>query len=78
MSFNRKYAGLPDLVRYIYHTSLLPHLNQPTTNIVCLGQDLAPDIYETPDLTDEASTVPVSYPASRLRLPFPMLLAAHP
>lgn len=35
----------------------------PSTNIVCLGQDLAPDIYETPDLTDEASTVPVSYPA---------------
>ncbi|GFN15851.1 hypothetical protein AtubIFM56815_002740 [Aspergillus tubingensis] len=35
MSFNRKYAGLPDL-------------------------DLAPDIYETPDLTDEASTVPTT------------------
>lgn len=25
------------------------------------AQDPAPDIYETPDLTDEASTVPVSY-----------------
>ncbi|EAW10713.1 uncharacterized protein ACLA_051850 [Aspergillus clavatus NRRL 1] len=35
MSFNKKYAGLPDL-------------------------DLAPDIYETPDLTDEASTVPTT------------------
>ncbi|PWY95147.1 dynactin subunit [Aspergillus sclerotioniger CBS 115572] len=35
MSFNRKYAGLPDL-------------------------DLAPDIYETPDLTDEASTLPTT------------------
>ncbi|RAH75903.1 putative dynactin subunit [Aspergillus japonicus CBS 114.51] len=35
MSFNRKYAGLPDL-------------------------DLAPDIYETPDLTDGASTIPTT------------------
>ena len=67
MSFNRKYAGLPDLVRYIYHTSLLPHLNQPTTNIE-----------ETPELTKEASTVRVSYPAARLRWLFPVLRAAHP
>ncbi|CAI7571459.1 unnamed protein product [Penicillium glandicola] len=35
MSFNKKYAGLPDL-------------------------DLSPDIYETPDLTDEASTLPTA------------------
>ncbi|KAF7160309.1 hypothetical protein CNMCM5623_005829 [Aspergillus felis] len=35
MSFNKKYAGLPDL-------------------------DPAPDIYETPDLTDEASTLPTA------------------
>ncbi|OQE43514.1 hypothetical protein PENCOP_c003G05989 [Penicillium coprophilum] len=35
MSFNKKYAGLPDL-------------------------DPSPDIYETPDLTDEASTLPTA------------------
>ncbi|KAJ5781752.1 uncharacterized protein N7518_010235 [Penicillium psychrosexuale] len=35
MSFNKKYAGLPDL-------------------------DPSPDIYETPDLTDEASTLPTT------------------
>ncbi|GFF27608.1 probable dynactin subunit 2 [Aspergillus udagawae] len=35
MSFNKKYAGLPDL-------------------------DPAPDIYETPDLTDDASTLPTA------------------
>ncbi|RHZ74722.1 hypothetical protein CDV55_109063 [Aspergillus turcosus] len=35
MSFNKKYAGLPDL-------------------------DPAPDIYETPDLTDETSTLPTA------------------
>lgn len=31
------------------------------TVIVDMIKDQAPDIYETPDLTDEASTVPVSY-----------------
>lgn len=46
----------------IIHPSYPISIRRPT-NIVCLGQDLAPDIYETPDLTDEASTVPVSYPA---------------
>ena len=52
MAFNKKYAGLPDLV------SLQYDIYGSTTDPVF--QDPAPDIYETPDLTDEASTVPVS------------------
>ena len=53
----RKYAGLPDLVRPFVHlvSRFLPILTS-------LLQDPAPDIYETPDLTDDASTNPVKTP----------------
>lgn len=52
MAFNKKYAGLPDLVSPFGEDLQRVSLTSP--------QDPAPDIYETPDLTDEASTVPVS------------------
>ena len=53
MASVRKYAGLPDLVRtktpraYLHY---LPNL-----------KDAAPDIYETPELTDDNSTHPVGF-----------------
>jgi len=53
MSSNRKYAALPDLVSA---------RNSRSQKLVAdkRGQDSAPDIYETPELTDDNSTVPVS------------------
>ncbi|KAI9736911.1 MAG: hypothetical protein M1818_005962 [Claussenomyces sp. TS43310] len=43
MALNRKYAALPDLV---------------CSQSAAFGSDSAPDIYETPELTDDNSTVP--------------------
>jgi hypothetical protein len=34
--------------------------NKQTTDGQCHEQDFAPDVYETPDLTDGGSTVPVN------------------
>ncbi|KAK2732818.1 hypothetical protein FQN55_003919 [Onygenales sp. PD_40] len=55
MAFNKKYAGLPDLVRHTPNP-LVPQtsFNPAVLTVVCLSrnQDLAPDIYETPELTD--------------------------
>jgi hypothetical protein len=52
MATNRKYAALPDLVRMIYFSCASScHVNRV--------QDSAPDIYETPSLTDDNSTAVV-------------------
>ena len=54
MSAVRKYANLPDLVGF----SLLRLLVGAITDHY---QDPAPDIYETPELTDDTSTYPVGF-----------------
>ena len=56
MASNRKYAALPDLVSSRLAFVLEPKL----ANCPYVYQDSAPDIYETPELTDDNSTVPVS------------------
>lgn len=53
MALNGKYAALPDLVWDIISTNI-----GGAQLTYCL-QDSAPDIYETPELTDDNSTVPV-------------------
>lgn len=53
MARERKYAGLPDMVRLPLLPLLLAASQADTI------QDDAPDIYETPELTDDTSTVPV-------------------
>ena len=63
MAFNKKYAGLPDLVSG--SKAFFPFLKAwfyPTLTFLfasALDQDPAPDIYETPELTDD-STLPVN------------------
>jgi hypothetical protein len=54
MASNRKYAALPDLVCLRDQTQA----TSPLLTVLHL-QDSAPDIYETPELTDDLSTVPV-------------------
>lgn len=53
MALSRKYANLPDLV-----SNNIPRRNDEDGANHGI-QDSAPDIYETPELTDDASTVPV-------------------
>lgn len=55
MALNRKYSALPDLVSsttYMHHHEA-PACRSSANSI----QDTAPDIYETPELTDDNSTV---------------------
>lgn len=60
MSGVQKYAALPDLVSKIVRLRLFD-----SVLLLMSGQDdAAPDIYETPDLTDGTSTLPVSNIAS--------------
>lgn len=67
MALNRKYAALPDLVcltpRKDSGDVPVPYADGPP-------KDNAPDIYETPDLTDDASTVPVSPCSAPFRFRF--------
>lgn len=53
-SQDRKYAALPDLVRRLWI------LSPCRTKRLTLVKDEAPDIYETPDLTDDTSTLQTS------------------
>ena len=57
MALNKKYANLPDLVSFCH---LAWWLLLTALTVYLTLKDPSPDIYETPDLTDEASTVPVS------------------
>jgi hypothetical protein len=56
MAGTRKYEGLPDLVR------------DKRIYICCsrtdIGKDAAPDVYETPELADDVSTLQVLLSAS--------------
>ena len=54
MALNRKYAALPDLVSSPTHLRVFAFAAKANQS-----QDSAPDIYETPELTDDTSTVPV-------------------
>jgi hypothetical protein len=54
MARERKYAGLPDMVR-----TPTPQNSLGAPIVLTTFQEDAPDIYETPDLTDDLSTVPV-------------------
>lgn len=59
MAMNRKYAALPDLVNT---HAVLAFSTRLHAKLMTTFQDSAPDIYETPELTDDTSTVPVRIP----------------
>lgn len=60
MALHKKYADLPGLV--CLTQSRCTRVRSKQLTIYLNVQDSAPDIYETPDLTDGDSTVPVSIP----------------